>query len=104
MGSALSQALTEALRERGQTAPISPSEFSKVFTRIAGISGMNCLVSLDTLTQRIADAVQALQTTQVPYTSAGKSSWAATMFTSTEVVYGVTGTDVTELPEYGVSP
>jgi hypothetical protein len=25
-------------------------------------------------------------------------------FTSTEVVYGVTGTDVTELPEYGVSP
>jgi hypothetical protein len=28
----------------------------------------------------------------------------AYMFTSTEVVYGVTGTDVTELPEYGVSP
>ena len=26
------------------------------------------------------------------------------MFTSTEVVYGVTGTEVTELPEYGVSP
>jgi hypothetical protein len=25
-------------------------------------------------------------------------------FTSTEVVYGVTGTKVTELPEYGVSP
>jgi len=25
-------------------------------------------------------------------------------FTSTEVVYGVTGTDVTVLPEYGVSP
>ena len=25
-------------------------------------------------------------------------------FTSTEVVYGVTGTDVTGLPEYGVSP
>jgi hypothetical protein len=25
-------------------------------------------------------------------------------FTSTEVVYGVTSTDVTELPEYGVSP
>ena len=25
-------------------------------------------------------------------------------FTSTEVVYGVTGTDVTALPEYGVSP
>jgi hypothetical protein len=25
-------------------------------------------------------------------------------FTSTEVVYGVTGTDVTELPECGVSP
>jgi hypothetical protein len=25
-------------------------------------------------------------------------------FTSTEVVYGVTGTDVTRLPEYGVSP
>ena len=25
-------------------------------------------------------------------------------FTSTEVVYGVTGTDVSELPEYGVSP
>ena len=25
-------------------------------------------------------------------------------FTSTEVVYGVTGTEVTELPEYGVSP
>ena len=25
-------------------------------------------------------------------------------FTSTEVVYGVTGTGVTELPEYGVSP
>ena len=25
-------------------------------------------------------------------------------FTSTEVVYGVTGTDVTKLPEYGVSP
>ena len=28
----------------------------------------------------------------------------ARMFTSTEVVYGVTGTDVTVLPEYGVSP
>ena len=28
----------------------------------------------------------------------------AMRFTSTEVVYGVTGTDVTELPEYGVSP
>ena len=28
----------------------------------------------------------------------------ADMFTSTEVVYGVTGTDVTRLPEYGVSP
>jgi hypothetical protein len=28
----------------------------------------------------------------------------AAEFTSTEVVYGVTGTDVTELPEYGVSP
>jgi hypothetical protein len=27
-----------------------------------------------------------------------------TEFTSTEVVYGVTGTDVTVLPEYGVSP
>lgn len=26
------------------------------------------------------------------------------LFKSTEVVYGVTGTDVTELPEYGVSP
>ena len=25
-------------------------------------------------------------------------------FTSTEVVYGVTGTGVTGLPEYGVSP
>jgi hypothetical protein len=25
-------------------------------------------------------------------------------FTSTEVVYGVTGTEVTELPEYGVLP
>jgi hypothetical protein len=25
-------------------------------------------------------------------------------FTSTEVVYGVTGTDVTQLPECGVSP
>jgi hypothetical protein len=25
-------------------------------------------------------------------------------FTSTEVVYGVTGTDVTVLPEFGVSP
>jgi len=28
----------------------------------------------------------------------------ARLFTSTEVVYGVTGADVTELPEYGVSP
>jgi hypothetical protein len=27
-----------------------------------------------------------------------------TRFTSTEVVYGVTGTDVTDLPECGVSP
>jgi hypothetical protein len=27
-----------------------------------------------------------------------------TLFTSTEVVYGLTGTEVTELPEYGVSP
>jgi hypothetical protein len=35
------------------------------------------------------------QDTQEPYTL---------RFTSTEVVYGVTGTDVTELPEYGVSP
>jgi hypothetical protein len=26
------------------------------------------------------------------------------LFTSTEVVYGVTGTDVSGLPEYGVSP
>jgi hypothetical protein len=26
------------------------------------------------------------------------------LFTSTEVVYGVTGTEVTRLPEYGVSP
>jgi hypothetical protein len=30
----------------------------------------------------------------------GEFEW----FTSTEVVYGVTGTDVTVLPEYGVSP
>ena len=28
----------------------------------------------------------------------------AAPFTSTEVVYGVTGTEVTVLPEYGVSP
>jgi hypothetical protein len=28
----------------------------------------------------------------------------ARRFTSTEVVYGLTGTEVTELPEYGVSP
>ena len=28
----------------------------------------------------------------------------AASFTSTEVVYGVTGTSVTELPEYGVLP
>ena len=28
----------------------------------------------------------------------------ANWFTSTEVVYGVTGTEVTVLPEYGVSP
>jgi hypothetical protein len=28
----------------------------------------------------------------------------AIAFTSTEVVYGVTGTDVTVLPDYGVSP
>jgi hypothetical protein len=27
-----------------------------------------------------------------------------TLFTSTEVVYGVTDPDVTGLPEYGVSP
>jgi hypothetical protein len=34
------------------------------------------------------------------------SAWKTTAgeFTSTEVVYGVTGTDVTELPECGVSP
>jgi hypothetical protein len=35
--------------------------------------------------------------------AAGRQSCLA-LFTSTEVVYGVTGTDVTELPEYGVSP
>jgi hypothetical protein len=32
------------------------------------------------------------------------ASLAFQKFTSTEVVYGVTGTEVTELPEYGVSP
>jgi hypothetical protein len=40
-------------------------------------------------------------------TQAMTSSWTQrrpAVFTSTEVVYGVTGTDVTELPEYGVSP
>ena len=30
--------------------------------------------------------------------------WRLSPFTSTEVVYGVTGSDVTVLPEYGVSP
>ncbi len=34
----------------------------------------------------------------------GEMAVQAAWFTSTEVVYGVTGTDVTELPEYGVSP
>jgi hypothetical protein len=38
--------------------------------------------------------------TSLPSWSCGFDS----RFTSTEVVYGVTGTDVTELPEYGVSP
>ena len=34
----------------------------------------------------------------------GSVSVSSAMFTSTEVVYGVTGTSVTELPEYGVLP
>ena len=34
----------------------------------------------------------------------GHLSGSLPWFTSTEVVYGVTGTDVTVLPEYGVSP
>jgi hypothetical protein len=31
-------------------------------------------------------------------------TWSAQPFTSAEVGYGVTGTSVTELPEYGVLP
>ena len=39
-----------------------------------------------------------------PHPADPQVSSIAPTFTSTEVVYGVTGTEVTELPEYGVSP
>ena len=80
MGWALSQALTKALREHGETAA-SPVEFAKAFTHVAGISGMTRPVSPDKLPQRITDATQALQAAQMPYRRrrTGSSSWAATV-------------------------
>ncbi len=83
MGSALSRALTKALRERGETLAL-PVGFAKAFTHVAGIhvagiSGMTRLVSPDTLTQRITDAMQALRATQMPYRHTGSPSWAATV-------------------------
>jgi hypothetical protein len=47
--------------------------------------------------------IQAATHIRVRRVSRSYRSLCAVPFTSTEVVYGVTGTDVTVLPEYGVS-
>jgi NACHT domain len=75
MGSALSQALTEALR--GKPASNWPIEFSKVFAHVVGLSGNNYLVSPDTLAQRLTHATQTLAATQSSQGSTSESSWAA---------------------------
>ena len=51
----------------------------------------------------VQDALSFLAVPQV-HAALRQHVTAARTFTSTEVVYGVTGTDVTRLPEYGVSP
>ncbi len=76
MGSALSQVLTKALRERGKVAA-SPVEFAKAFTHVAGISGIARRVSPDTLTQRITYAVEELTATEVRDGLRVGTSWAA---------------------------
>ena len=78
MGSALSRAVTEVLRRQ---VPVDTllAEFSEAFTRATGIAEIRYLASPDTLTQRLTDAVQALQATQKPYSRTGEPSWAATV-------------------------
>jgi hypothetical protein len=46
---------------------------------VAGISGKTRLVSPDTLTQRITDAMQELRATQMPDHQTDSPSWAATV-------------------------
>jgi hypothetical protein len=60
------------------------------------------LDGLATLSHRTISRKRGLRSRQ--HFSATKILVPLRQFTSTEVVYGVTGTDVTELPEYGVSP
>ena len=54
-------------------------EFARAFTHVAGISGTTRLVSPDTLPQRITDAMQALQATQMTHRRTDSPSWAATV-------------------------
>jgi hypothetical protein len=78
MGSALSQALAEALRGTGEASHWLP-KFSNAFTDVAGISGSSYVVSPDALSQGLADAVQALQATQTANGKTSESSWVATV-------------------------
>jgi hypothetical protein len=62
------------------------------------------LVLVDMVLQLVAPEPIALRKTYSYKNSELVDTRTVREFTSTEVVYGVTGTDVTELPEYGVSP
>jgi hypothetical protein len=78
MGTALSQALTEALLVPGHATTVL-ADFAKAFAHLAGISGRKYLVSPDELALRITNAIQAFQETQTPYKGATRSSWATTV-------------------------
>ena len=56
------------------------AEFSREFTRVAGIAGSGYLVPLDTLAIRLTDAVQAV-TAQDGQPETRTPSWAATVAT-----------------------
>ena len=78
MGSALSRALLETLRDTRQASDW-PAKFSRAFTDAVGISGNSYVVSPDTLSERLINAVQALQATQAPHGKTSESSWVTTV-------------------------
>jgi hypothetical protein len=78
MGSALSQALANALHAPGHKSSWA-EEFTRAFTESAGLSASSYLADPDTLSHRLTDSVRALRESLSEHGPTDESSWLSTV-------------------------